>query len=125
MWLQQNRTTRIPFRESALPEGIFTGLAILWFSQLSAAPSETGQTVFLWVYGVLAVAAFLFAIVATVAQRDRYPWRWKRSLIYCLLIVAALALANTNLTRLLVFIAFLVYAVVVDRRLASSRRATS
>lgn len=106
------------FKESVWPEAFFTASVTRVFTQLDREPDDT---VFVWIYGVLTVFAFVYVMYAAFSLRSRYRWRWSSSLTYCALNFAALLVSNTDLIRFLVFVGFLVYAAIHYKRVASNR----
>ena len=85
-------------------EGAYAGVSNLLFGYLAGYPYLEYRTAFTWLYVVLTVGIFA-AICVTVFQiRDEQPWRWVKSLTYCLLSAAAMAVSNTGLIRFLVFV---------------------
>ncbi|MCI1675776.1 MAG: hypothetical protein LKI28_05780 [Ancrocorticia sp.] len=88
-----------------MPEGLFNGALLLFFAQWSSEESSS-WSVFSWIYLFCAVVFAAIMFYSAVDERQRYPQRWVRSIIYRICITAALVISNTDLIRLLVFVAY-------------------
>lgn len=60
--------------------------------------------------GAVALIAFVWAVVQSIQVHNQYPRQWLRVLFYCVLVLAALIISNTNWVRLSVLIALILYA---------------
>ena len=99
---------------SVILEGAYARLLIYLFWYLFDTGMQN-RMVFLWLYGVLAALVFAWICVRALMIRNEYPWRWVKSLTYCVLILLALRVSNTDVMRLLVFLSIFGYALTLER----------
>ncbi|MCH3974565.1 hypothetical protein [Bifidobacterium tibiigranuli] len=97
-----------------LLEGAYTGLLIYWFSYRADFGAQY-RTIFMWLHGMLALAALVGIAIMSLHIRKQYPRRWIKSLAYCVCIALALFIWNTDIMRLVVFLAFFGYTITVVR----------
>ncbi|MCI1223322.1 MAG: hypothetical protein LKG06_06335 [Bifidobacterium subtile] len=93
-----------------LLEGAYTGLLIYWFSYRAAFGTQY-RTVFMWLHGMLALAALVGVVIMSLRLRKQSPRRWIKSLAYCVCIALDLFIWNTDIMRFVVFLAFFGYAI--------------
>lgn len=102
-----------------VPEALFTSACIFWFGIFadSDTPDPTGRLLLLWLNGAIMIGTFIWAIIQSIQINDRYHYRWIRVTIYCVLILLALIICNTDWTRFAVLVALVLYIIVSKRKL--------
>jgi hypothetical protein len=96
--------------KTLLLEGAYTGLLIYWFSYRADLGAQY-RTVFMWLHGMLALAALIGIGIMSLRIRKQSPRRWVTSLAYCICIALDLFIWNTDIMRFVVFLAFFGYAI--------------
>lgn len=112
--VRQNDGNNIPMRASAIPEGVYAGFLLYLFFNLTVEPM---QLYLVWINSLFACLALAYVLWAGVTIRDRWPWRWHRSLVYCVLVFCALILLNTGWSRWCIVFVYLAYSAIIYYRL--------
>lgn len=111
-----SRSASTPLGATTIPDAAYTGALIAFFAHLGSDRTEPDWNALLWTFGAVAALGLVLVAHSHVVVRDRWPRLWAASLTYCVLTPSALFMVNTDVTRFLVFVVYLLYAIWFHRR---------